>query len=209
MNSTVDFASSVLAVMVPLIALLGALRKTSDWPRWQSIVVSVSVPAIAVCILLLTVSIVFSDKSDDQAIRVVLTDESRGQVELPNPTREVKAPPKKAQPETKIEVETRTFAFSRRNSHCSGSHRVKWPVKATPGWEIDIHSIQDKVTVKSSRSNYDGIVEKTKDGFFVTGRVINSGNCVKVLGQVVAKDGRGSLHVKGSYKETRKVPATS
>ena len=125
--------------------------------------------------------------------------EERGQ------TGEVGKPPKMIK-----ETKERSFFFGRRNSHCSRTHNVRWHVKATPGWEIDIHSIKEKVTVKSSRSNYDGIgVDKTKDGFFVTGRVINSGNCIKVFGKVVTKDGRGSLNVSGTYIETQMVPAAS
>ena len=107
----------------------------------------------------------------------------------------------------KKETRKRTQKFVQGNRHCDGPRDVKWSVKADQGWEIDVESINVTPTVLSSKSIYRGVTEATSSGFNIAGQVINSGSCVKVFGNVVAKDGRGTRHVDVTYNETRMVPA--
>ena len=109
----------------------------------------------------------------------------------------------------KVETQTRdrTFEFGRRNDHCQGTVDVRWHVKAAEGWDIDVASIKVEPPNATSKSNFDGVADPTKADFYLTGRVTNSGMCVKVLGEVIARDARGALNVKGTYRETRLVPA--
>ena len=190
--------------MAAMVGFLVALRQTGNWPRWQSIPLAIVVSTICILAVFTMVHVVFDQTgADDSSVTTEV--EQR----IDQPSEEQTGPPEETEPRMVRETKERRFSFGRRNGHCSGPHNVRWPVKATPGWEIDLHSIEDKVTVKSSRSNYDGVVDKTKDSFFVTGRVINSGDCIRAFGKTIAKDGRGSLHVKGTYIETRMVPNSS
>ena len=59
------------------------------------------------------------------------------------------------------------------------------------GWEIDVNSIKVTPTVISSKSSYSGVADATKDGFYIAGRIVNNGNCVKAFGHTVARDARG------------------
>lgn len=95
-----------------------------------------------------------------------------------------------------------TVVRSYTNDHCSGGKNMAWQVNASEGWTIDPESIEITPAHVSSKSSYHGY-ELTDTGFVVTGRVRNNGNCVKVLGQTVARDGRGSLAVSGTYDEIR------
>ncbi len=97
----------------------------------------------------------------------------------------------------------RKLAYYERNDHCAGPKNVRWEVRADEGWEIDVNSIKVKATSISSRSSYNGVQNVNKNGFDIVGRVVNHGSCISVLGKVVAKDGRGSLRVYGSYREIR------
>ncbi len=202
--TTLSFFATAVTIMAAIVGFLVVLRQTGNWPRWQSIPLSIVVSTMCILAVLTMVRILFDQTGTDDSTVTTTVEQSTNQ-----PSEEQMEPPEETEPQMAKETKERTFSFSRRNRHCSGSHSVRWPVSATPGWEIDIHSIKDNVTVKSSRSNYDGVVDKTKDGFFIVGRVINSGNCVKAFGQTIAKDGRGSLHVEGTYIETRMVPDSS
>lgn len=100
------------------------------------------------------------------------------------------------------ETRVRKIDFGERNNHCESPKVVRWPISADDGWEIDVTSIHVKPTT-SEKSTYFGVKDKTKDGFYIEGNIANNGECIKILGKVVAKDARGSLHVSGTYKETR------
>lgn len=95
-----------------------------------------------------------------------------------------------------------TVTRSYTNDHCSGGKNMAWQVNASEGWTIDPASIEITPAHVSSKSSYNGY-ELTDTGFVVTGRVRNNGNCVKVLGQTISRDGRGSLAVSGTYDEIR------
>ena len=97
----------------------------------------------------------------------------------------------------------RTVEFGHTNDHCAGAKNIRWHVLAAKGWEIDVNSIQVNDTVLSSKSSYGGVTEATKEGFYIVGRVVNRGNCVKAFGNVLARDARGSLRVRGTYVERR------
>lgn len=101
--------------------------------------------------------------------------------------------------------ETRERAVSRYklNEHCEGPQDVRWTIKASEGWEIDVTSIAVKATSVSSQSSYIGVQNETKNGFDIVGRVVNSGKCIKdpITGTPIIKDGRGSLRVQGKYNE--------
>ena len=101
-----------------------------------------------------------------------------------------------------METRDREINFGETNNHCQDPKDVRWSIRADEGWEIDVTSIRVKPTT-SEKSTYSGIKDKTKDGFDIEGKIANNGNCIEALGQVVAKDARGSLHVSGTYKETR------
>ena len=98
----------------------------------------------------------------------------------------------------------RVFEYGQTNGHCSGPRAVRWEVPAAEGWKIELDSIQVKPTHVSSKSYFQGIENQTEDGFVIAGRIVNNGNCVRVFGKTVSRDGRGSLRVRATYKETRK-----
>ena len=110
-----------------------------------------------------------------------------------------------ASPPPVIERRTRKFERYYQNGHCQGTTAIDWWVQAQDGWEIDVTTIDPTVTTESSKSAYFGIVDDGSSGFRVTGRVANNGSCVKVFGEVVARDGRGHLGVQGTYEEFRRV----
>lgn len=200
MNIDIGIFDSIFGLLAAVFSWLGTFHRTRQLPRWESVSMMIVVPLLT--LLLVFYLIGSTSKSPVNETPII-------NIYLPKTQSDSTEPPEETAPQMVRETKERNFSFSRRNNHCSGSHNVRWHVKATPGWEIDIHSIEDEVTVKSSRSNYDGVVDMTKDGFFITGRVINSGDCIRAFGKTIAKDGRGSLHVKGTYIETRMVPEKS
>ena len=107
----------------------------------------------------------------------------------------------------RFEIETRERLVERhfQNGHCEDSTNIKWEVRAADGWRIDITSLKLAPVSVSSKSSYFGVSDLTEDGFSMNGRVSNNGDCVKVLGKVVARDGRGHLTVAGTYNEKREV----
>ena len=111
------------------------------------------------------------------------------------------AKPSAAQPEPQTVTRLRNFSRGETNDHCAGSRNVSWTILAEKGWEIDVTSIKAKVTVQSSRSSYGGIRNRSSQRFEVFGRIANNGECIRVLGKTVARDGRGTLRVAGTYVE--------
>ena len=105
--------------------------------------------------------------------------------------------------------ETTEIPFERMhvNNHCqNGTTAIKWRVDARDGWRIVVESITPE-TIRpvhvSSKASYGGITDLSDEGFTVTGSVANNGDCIKVLGKVVARDGRGALRVAGTYVEEK------
>ena len=202
--TTLHLLTLAITIMAAMVGFLVVLRQTGNWPRWQSIPVAIVVSTMCILAVLTMIHVVFDQTDTDDSSVTTMVEQS-----IDKSSEDQAGPPEESETRMATETKERRFSFSRRNNHCSGTHNVRWPVKATPGWEIDIHSIKDKVTVKSSRSNYDGVVDRTKNGFVVTGRVINNGDCIRAFGQTIARDGRGSLHVEGTYIEKRVVPESS
>lgn len=187
----IDPVQAFLSVVTLFFTVSGTLRLTRKWKEWLSVLVGSFLSGVTIlCVVLLisAVSDMFVDSMDpdtEKPSRVL------GDVER----------------ETEMETRTRTFEFGRRNDHCQGTVDVRWHVKAAEGWDIDVASIKVEPPNATSKSNFDGVADPTKAGFYLTGRVTNSGMCVKVLGEVIARDARGALNVKGTYRETRLVPA--
>ena len=142
------------------------------------------------------------------------------QATIPNPvassTMEAKPetqtiePTESPQPEAQIvefetQIRERNVERHFQNEHCGSSTNIKWEIQAAEGWQIDTTSLNLTPTSISSKSSYFGISHLTEDGFTMNGRVSNNGDCVKVLGKVIARDGRGHLTVAGTYTEVREV----
>ena len=131
-------------------------------------------------------------------------------ITIPKPETEPTEPVESAQTEiqtVRFEIETRERTVERhfQNGHCENSTNIKWEVRAAEGWRIDVTSLKLAPDSISSKSSYFGVSDLTEDGFTMNGRVSNNGDCVKVLGKVVARDGRGHLTVAGTYNEKRDV----
>ena len=122
------------------------------------------------------------------------------------PTKPVESPQTESQP-SRFDIETRERTVKRRfqNGHCEDPTNIKWEVRATEGWRIDVTSLKIAPVSIGSKSSYFGVSDLTEDGFTMNGRVSNNGDCVTVLGKVVARDGRGHLTVAGAYNENREV----
>ena len=108
-----------------------------------------------------------------------------------------------SQPETR----ERPVALYKLNDHCADPQNVRWTIKASEGWEIDVASIEIEATSVSSKSSYTGVQNATKTGFDIVGRVVNSGRCVRepLTRTLIIKDGRGSLRIYGKYTEIQRT----
>ena len=114
---------------------------------------------------------------------------------------EQQAQPQQAQPVE--ETRERHYARGETNDHCQGARTVRWRVDATDGWSIVEESINIGPTVESTESTYNGVQEVSENGFTVVGRIVNHGSCVRLFGETVARDARGTLRVTGTYTERR------
>jgi len=109
------------------------------------------------------------------------------------------------EPQYRVEKRQKVKEFYERNPHCSGGKNISWPVMAGEEWKIDPKSINVSVTTKSTKSQFVGVDSAKETGFRLVGHIINNGNCVKVLGSTISKDGRGALGVTVNYEEYREV----
>lgn len=101
----------------------------------------------------------------------------------------------------------REFEFGQTNDHCQSARSVTWTVPADAGWRIEANSVEVTVLSRSEKSSYEGeTIEPDGSGFSISGRIVNRGNCVRVFGNVVARDARGTLRVRARYRETRIAP---
>lgn len=101
-----------------------------------------------------------------------------------------------------FETVSRSENFYERNSHCTNDRNVTWEVKANNGWIVLPDSIHATATTVSSKSQFAGVSQVSNSGFSLSGRIRNSGDCVKSLG---IRDGRGALGVTVTYDEKRSV----
>ena len=197
MTENIDIIVSIVTILGVVCGVCYNLQERVSWLRriWIGLAAIVSITALYV-IVLLAIGLF---RGPDQ--------ESTWKDKLQDVVRLSSTPDDSAEISQIDQVETRvrTIDFGETNDHCASAKPVRWPFRAEEGWEIDVSSIKVKAIVQSSKSSFSGVEDVTKHGFYVVGRIVNSGSCVKVFGKVVTKDGRGKLHVSGSYRETRKV----
>lgn len=104
------------------------------------------------------------------------------------------------------EVRDRTYEYGRTNDHCQSPQEVDWYVEATEGWSIVPESIKIIPVVQSSKSVWSGVTpDPSGRGFTVRGQIVNRGECVRIFGETVARDARGTLRVAGTYQERRNL----
>ena len=195
-----------LAILLGIVGTLGILANVCrnlqgrfEWLTGIWIILAVTVAIVALYVVVTLVVHLFSKPMEDQP-KVP----EKPQATVSKRSDASAAPEAKA---TAPRMETRELPvnFGSTNDHCAGPRDVRWHVPAKKGWKIDVTSIQVKPTVISSKSSYSGVTDATKDGFYIVGRIVNRGNCVKAFGKVVARDARGTLRVSGTYQETRQV----
>ena len=208
------YATGIVTIIGLLVSLCTHMLRRHDWPTWLSITLStgvyiVSFVAIFVFIYQVLVPPEGSPKESRAAEGVVTLQQAPvlGQVVTGVEGLVAAGDPEAGAPKPQMETRERTVNFGHTNDHCAGPRDVRQHFPADDGWEIDVASIDVRATVISSKSSYSGVIDATKEGFYVVGRIVNRGNCVKAFGQVVARDARGSLRVSGTYQETRESPA--
>ena len=189
----------VIVLGAGVLALCNRLFRQITRSRWTAIALHlVAYGVSAVVAVLLSMFLVFGSYTGP-ALTV--------QTQVPAAARQIQEPPQEPAAARQIQEPTkakRTYKFFDRNSHCAGDRTVEWYVAATEGWMIDIHSIEDANSA-TQKSVYKGVQDKSKDGFYVRGRLGNDGSCVKAFGAIIAKDARGELSVSGTYTEIRDV----
>jgi hypothetical protein len=115
-----------------------------------------------------------------------------------------------AEPAAAIVFETETVvdsqnekkekSFYHRNQHCKRTSVQKWEIKAPEGSLIDTDSVSLSNKKASSKSVLPKIVSISESKIVVQAIAINNGSCVKIFGDVVSRDGRGSVGVKVNYE---------
>lgn len=197
MTENIDIMVSIVTILAVVCGVCYNLRERVSWLRgiWIGLAALVSVIGLYVIVLL---AIALFPGLDQKSTSNDKLQDMAGSSTTPADSAEIA-------PITQTETRERTIDFGETNDHCASAKPVRWPFLAEEGWEIDVSSITVKPVVQSSKSSFSGVKDATKHGFYVVGRIVNSGSCVKVFGKVVTKDGRGKLHVSGSYRETRTV----
>lgn len=104
------------------------------------------------------------------------------------------------------QVQPRSESCSHHNDHCQGPYTLTCNETATQGWEIDQNSVNAQVGSKSDDSHFDGVYDKTTNGFQLRATVVNSGSCgpkVPFTDQHVPDDGRGQVTLGVTWLERR------
>ena len=101
------------------------------------------------------------------------------------------------------ETRKRKVTRSSTNDYCAGSEGFDWPIESSDGWEIDEASIKHHIEEKNSESTTVKLKEKSPQGFRITGHIVNTGKCFRLLGKTLIKDQRGTLHVTATFTEKR------
>jgi len=109
------------------------------------------------------------------------------------------------QPQYTVERKSLVKTFSERNNHCEREQMFVSGVTPSKGWELDDNSIKVNLNSISSNSKLLGIQNANKNGFEIRAVLLNNGECLKVLGSTLVKDGRGFINVTVKYDETRRV----
>ena len=107
----------------------------------------------------------------------------------------------------KQKTKNRSQSYDWHNGYCQGDRSPCATFNQTNAhWKIDVSSISNSCN-RSSRSQCLGVRNLTQISFQVCGNVRNNGQCIRVLGQTVARDGRGHVWGSVSWKETRSYKA--
>ena len=224
MTETSDLTNLMIilgAVLNPLVTLTNGIENRFHLSKWLMIplsaAVSITILAISILVFGWVVSLL-PDRFDqkpalDQSQSTEHTANVPDFLDSPVAFKQVAFSPQEetqeGDGELQVETRERKVDYGETNDHCAGARDVRWHFPAVNGWKIDTNSIEIGPTVVSSKSSYSGVVDESEDGFYVKGRIVNRGNCVKAFGTVIAKDARGTLRVAGTYRETRMVPATN
>ncbi len=179
---------AVALVMLYIELLRLATRSTSgDYTTKVKVVTVTATAIVAISLTIAGVKVVRGISDDIQKDEEIITSSPEGP---------------SAGTEKKIIIERveRSYAIGDTNRHCSGPKNRAWQVEATEGWKIDISTIKFAPTVRSSKSVYIGVTDRSENGFTIRGRIVNRGNCV--LG---FRDARGTLRVAGTYEEFRET----
>ena len=197
--------SDLGGLVVVLVALLGfatyALRYLESERVRQFVAITIITTSVLVVVTLVYRIAFPSDAPGEEipaeSVRAAM-DEAPPALE-PEPAPEPAPVPEPApEPAPVPERQTLTYSYGERNGHCSDARMVRWPVNAPAGWRIVRGSI-NMTGATSSRSEFYGVSDVRDDGFFVTGLIANSGNCIRAFGQTIARDARGRLNVSGTY----------
>jgi len=200
-------------------------KKLPSLPPWFRTIVKLLLPLLIPAVTWLAAEQSASDRSDSMIAAVTAADEVRvrqlavieaqlyeistqleatadrpaGEGADPDPEDQPPPPPTE-------EIRLRTYDYGETNDHCAAPYPVAWRREATDGWRItNVDGIGP--TAVSSRSVYGGVeIDPDGGGFTVRGRIVNNGDCVRILGETVARDGRGTLRIAGTYEERREVP---
>ena len=216
MENLSAYATGIVGIIGFLVSLCTHMLRRRDWPTWLSITLStgvyiVSFVAIFVFIYQVLVPPEGSPEESQAAEGAVTLQQAPvlGQAVTGVERSVASVAPAARAPVPQMETRELPVNLGKTNDHCAGPRDVRWHVRADDGWEIDVASIDVRATVISSKSSYSRVTDATKDGFYIEGRIVNRGRCVKAFGQVVARDARGTLRVSGRYQETRQVVSAS
>lgn len=101
-------------------------------------------------------------------------------------------------------IESHSETLEGRNGHCEGNKNVSLRITAPADSVILRDTVQTIVHVRSSQSSFGGVTDLSESGFIVRGVVRNNGDCIRALGKVVSRDGRGTLVVQAKYQTSKK-----
>lgn len=110
--------------------------------------------------------------------------------------------------ETTEERKNRSQSNGHRNEHCQGGRNKAWTYSPSANCKIDVSTAKIASKSVSSQSTLQGISSLTPNGFRITGRVSNNGDCApRILGQRAFRDGRGSINVTATWVDVCTVEA--
>ena len=87
------------------------------------------------------------------------------------------------------------------NNHCAGSRVKLFEFNAAANRKIDPNSIEVEICRTSGSSRCNGLGSVSDRSFSYSCRIENRGICVRVLGEIVAKDARGSCGGTATWEE--------
>ncbi|TXH66553.1 MAG: hypothetical protein E6Q88_11745 [Lysobacteraceae bacterium] len=87
------------------------------------------------------------------------------------------------------------------NQHCWGTRTYAWDVNARSGWQI-----KDKPHTRligDTTATDEGVQAWSQTGFRFMGKAKNNGECIRVFGKVIARDGRGHVEIEARWVEQK------